>query len=71
MMSYEANNLILGIKKNCRGIRSSCTSITKYCSKKLPKDCSVLTLSNGKIVFQRESTGIAIVIIGVSGSGKS
>ncbi|ONK57617.1 uncharacterized protein A4U43_C09F2320 [Asparagus officinalis] len=55
-MSYEANNLILGIKKNCRGIRSSPTSIAKYCSKKLPKDCSVLAVSNGKIVFQREST---------------
>ncbi|XP_038989440.1 probable receptor-like serine/threonine-protein kinase At5g57670 isoform X1 [Phoenix dactylifera] len=53
--SSAASKLILGITKNNRSFgRSSSTSIAKYCAKKLSRDCSVLAVNNGKIVFRRE-----------------
>uniref|UniRef100_A0A1D1XSR4 Receptor-like cytosolic serine/threonine-protein kinase RBK2 n=1 Tax=Anthurium amnicola TaxID=1678845 RepID=A0A1D1XSR4_9ARAE len=51
----SATNLILGVTKNSCAIRSS-TSIAKHCAKKLPRECSVMAVSNGKIVFQREAS---------------
>ncbi|KAG5250822.1 kinase family protein [Salix suchowensis] len=51
--SYAATKVIVGAAKNHPSIWSS-TSVAKYCAKKLPKDCSVLAVNNGKIVFQRE-----------------
>ncbi|XP_011027696.1 PREDICTED: probable receptor-like serine/threonine-protein kinase At5g57670 [Populus euphratica] len=51
--SHAATKFIVGAAKNHPSIWSS-TSVAKYCAKKLPKDCSVLAVNNGKVVFQRE-----------------
>ncbi|KAF4346152.1 hypothetical protein F8388_019264 [Cannabis sativa] len=53
--SYCASRLILGTARNHHTIRST-TSVAKYCAKKLDKDCGVLAVNNGKIVFKRESS---------------
>ncbi|CAL9150869.1 probable receptor-like serine/threonine-protein kinase At5g57670 isoform X1 [Musa acuminata AAA Group] len=53
--AFAASLLILGVTKNSRAIGSSWVSIAKHCAKKLPNDCSVVALSDGKIVFQREA----------------
>ncbi|KAJ9146224.1 hypothetical protein P3X46_028515 [Hevea brasiliensis] len=53
--SYSAANVIVGAARSHHTIRSP-TSVAKYCAKKLPKDCSVLAVNNGKVVFQREGT---------------
>ncbi|GAV87536.1 Pkinase domain-containing protein/Usp domain-containing protein [Cephalotus follicularis] len=53
--SYSATKLILGAARSHHRIRSS-TSVAKYCAKKLSKDCWVLAVDNGKIVFQREGS---------------
>ncbi|GAB2270408.1 hypothetical protein Dimus_005309 [Dionaea muscipula] len=53
--SYSASDLILGAASKHHAIRSS-TSVAKYCANKLSRDCSVLAVHNGKIVFQRESS---------------
>ncbi|KAJ0972082.1 hypothetical protein J5N97_020041 [Dioscorea zingiberensis] len=50
---FGAASLIVGIAKNSRTIGTSSTSIAKYCARKLACDCSVLAVSNGKIIFQR------------------
>uniref|UniRef100_A0A7C9ASV7 Receptor protein serine/threonine kinase n=2 Tax=Opuntia streptacantha TaxID=393608 RepID=A0A7C9ASV7_OPUST len=52
--SYAASRLIVGAASKQHTIRSS-TSVAKYCARKLPKDCSVLAVRNGKVVFQREA----------------
>ena len=52
---YTATKVIVGAARNHLSIWSS-TSVAKYCAKKLPKDCSVLAVNNGKVVFQRERT---------------
>lgn len=56
--SYAASKVIVGTAAKHHTIRSS-TSVAKYCAKKLPKDCSVFAVRNGKIVFQREATASA------------
>ncbi|XP_022768078.1 probable receptor-like serine/threonine-protein kinase At5g57670 [Durio zibethinus] len=53
--SYSATKLIVGTAAKLHKIRSS-TSIAKYCAKKLTKNCSVLAVNNGKVVFQREGS---------------
>ncbi|KAI3464566.1 hypothetical protein Pfo_021229 [Paulownia fortunei] len=52
--SYYANEVIVGTAQTHHTIRSS-ASVAKYCAKKLSKDCSILAVNNGKIVFHRES----------------
>ncbi|XP_068652126.1 protein kinase STUNTED-like isoform X2 [Aristolochia californica] len=52
--SYGACKVILGVSK-LPPIRSW-TSIAKYCGRKLPRDCLVLAVNNGKVAFQREAT---------------
>ncbi|KAJ6817243.1 receptor protein kinase TMK1 [Iris pallida] len=54
-MASAASKLIVGTSKNSHGIMSSTTLIARYCSKKLPKDCSVIAVNNGKVLFQRDS----------------
>ncbi|XP_022141711.1 probable receptor-like serine/threonine-protein kinase At5g57670 isoform X2 [Momordica charantia] len=51
--SYSATNVIVGTARKHHKIRSS-TSVAKYCAKKLPKDCWVLAVHNGKVIFERE-----------------
>lgn len=53
--SYYATEMIVGTARNHHTIRSS-ASVAKYCAKKLQKDCSVLAVNNGKIVFHREAS---------------
>lgn len=51
--AYLATDVIVGTANHT--IRSS-ASVAKYCARKLPKDCSVLAVNNGKVVFQREAS---------------
>ncbi|KAL9234223.1 hypothetical protein vseg_009118 [Gypsophila vaccaria] len=53
-MLYSSSKVIVGTTSKHHTIRSS-TVVAKYCAKKLPKDCSVLAVRNGKVVFQREA----------------
>lgn len=53
--AYSATKFIVGTARNHHTIRSS-TSVAKYCAKKLSKDCSVLAVNNGKVVFQRDGS---------------
>ncbi|OMO91237.1 hypothetical protein CCACVL1_07181 [Corchorus capsularis] len=55
--SYSATKLIVGTTAKLHTIRSS-TSVAKYCAKKLTKNCSVLAVHNGKVVFQREGSPV-------------
>ncbi|KAK8947417.1 Receptor-like serine/threonine-protein kinase ALE2 [Platanthera zijinensis] len=55
--SHCASHLILGEAKSSAAIRSSLNSIPKYCAKKLPPECSVVAVNNGKIVFGRGAVG--------------
>lgn len=52
--SYYASEVIVGTAQTHHTIRSS-ASVAKYCAKKLSKDCSVLAVNNGKIVFHRDA----------------
>ncbi|CAA0809974.1 Protein kinase protein with adenine nucleotide alpha hydrolases-like domain [Striga hermonthica] len=53
--AYNASEVIVGTAHTHHKIRTS-ASVAKHCSKKLPKDCSILAVNNGKIVFHRESS---------------
>ncbi|KAK4572685.1 hypothetical protein RGQ29_030922, partial [Quercus rubra] len=53
--SYSAATVIVGTARNHHKLRPS-TSLAKYCAKKLPKDCWVLAVNNGKVVFKREGS---------------
>ncbi|XP_050363713.1 LOW QUALITY PROTEIN: protein kinase STUNTED [Argentina anserina] len=53
--SYNACKFIVGTAQSHHTIRSS-TSVAKYCAKKLPKDCGILAVNNGKVVFNREGS---------------
>ncbi|KAL7263145.1 hypothetical protein ACSBR1_001342 [Camellia fascicularis] len=52
---YFADEVIVGTAQNHHTICSS-ASVAKYCAKNLPKDCSILAVDNGKIVFQRKAS---------------
>ncbi|KAJ4895020.1 Protein kinase protein with adenine nucleotide alpha hydrolases-like domain [Raphanus sativus] len=52
-MSFGASKVLVGVSKTHHAIRSS-ASVAKYLAKKLPKDCWVHAVNNGKTVFQRE-----------------
>ncbi|QCE15721.1 probable receptor-like serine/threonine-protein kinase At5g57670 [Vigna unguiculata] len=53
--SYSATHVVVGTTHGLHRIRSS-TVVAKYCAKKLSKDCSVLAVNNGKVVFKRDSS---------------
>lgn len=52
--SYSADEVIVGTSRTHHTIRSS-ASVAKYCARKLPKDCSIIAVDNGKIAFHREA----------------
>ncbi|KAK7410633.1 hypothetical protein VNO78_01577 [Psophocarpus tetragonolobus] len=52
---YSATHVVLGTTHGLHRIRSS-TFVAKYCAKKLSKDCCVLAVNNGKVVFKRDSS---------------
>ncbi|KAJ0231669.1 Kinase with adenine nucleotide alpha hydrolases-like domain-containing protein [Hirschfeldia incana] len=51
--SFCAWKVIVGVSKTQSAIRSS-ASVAKYLAKKLPKECWVHAVNNGKVVFQRD-----------------
>uniref|UniRef100_A0A0R0GHV6 Protein kinase domain-containing protein n=1 Tax=Glycine max TaxID=3847 RepID=A0A0R0GHV6_SOYBN len=53
--AYSATHIIVGSSQGLHIIRP-CISVARYCAKKLPKDCWVLAVDNGKIVFKREGS---------------
>ncbi|ESQ27390.1 hypothetical protein EUTSA_v10018181mg [Eutrema salsugineum] len=57
--SFCASKVLVGISKSHHTIRSS-ASVAKYLAKKLPKDCWVLAVNNGKIMFQKEGSPSSI-----------
>lgn len=58
--AYSATHVIVGTAQGLRKIRPS-TSVAKYCAKKLSKDCWVIAVNNGKVVFKREGSPAAPV----------
>ncbi|KAG5036211.1 putative receptor-like serine/threonine-protein kinase [Glycine soja] len=52
---YSATHIVVGTTHGLHKIRSS-TVVAKYCAKKLSKDCCVLAVNNGKVVFKRDSS---------------
>lgn len=53
--AYSATHIIVGSSQGLHIIRP-CISVARYCAKKLPKDCWVFAVDNGKIVFKREGS---------------
>ncbi|KAK7385131.1 hypothetical protein VNO78_30842 [Psophocarpus tetragonolobus] len=51
--AYSATHIVVGSPHGLHKIRP-CISVARYCAKKLPKDCWVLAVDNGKVVFKRE-----------------
>lgn len=64
---YFASKLIVGTSKKHHGIGLLSTSVARYCSRKLSKECCVLAVNNGKVVFQREAHRVPKSIIGARG----
>ncbi|KAK6132249.1 hypothetical protein DH2020_034009 [Rehmannia glutinosa] len=60
--AYYATEVIVGTAQTHHTIRSS-ASVAKYCARKLSKDCSILAVNNGKIVFHRESSSASHINI--------
>ncbi|PIA28503.1 hypothetical protein AQUCO_06900046v1 [Aquilegia coerulea] len=55
--AYAANKIIVGTttSRNRHSMRNNTSaSVAKYLAKKLPRECSVIAINNGKVVFQRE-----------------
>ncbi|CAJ1974284.1 unnamed protein product [Sphenostylis stenocarpa] len=52
---YSASYVVVGTTHGRHRIRSS-TFVAKYCAKRLSKDCCVLAVNNGKVVFKRDSS---------------
>ncbi|CAA7047822.1 unnamed protein product [Microthlaspi erraticum] len=50
-----ASKVVVGISKTHHTIQSS-VSVAKYLAKKLSKDCWVLAVDNGKVMFQRDGS---------------
>lgn len=53
--SFCAWKVLVGVSRTHNAIRSS-ASVAKYLAKKLPKECWVHAVNNGKVVFQREGS---------------
>ncbi|XP_010471913.1 PREDICTED: probable receptor-like serine/threonine-protein kinase At5g57670 [Camelina sativa] len=58
--SFSASKVLVGISKTHHTIRSP-ASVAKYVAKKLSKDCWVIAVNNGKIVFQREGSPLSTI----------
>lgn len=50
-----ANMAVVGTSRNHNNTVWRSNSVAKYLSRKLPKECSLLEIKNGKVVFRRES----------------
>ncbi|KAK4756203.1 hypothetical protein SAY87_006330 [Trapa incisa] len=58
---YSAAKVIVGVTGS-HGPMGSPTSVAKYCAKKLSKDCWVLAVDDGKIIYQREGSPAQVCI---------
>ncbi|XP_027331350.1 probable receptor-like protein kinase At3g17420 isoform X2 [Abrus precatorius] len=54
-VTYSASHIIVGTPQGLHKIRP-CISVARYCAKKLSKDCWVLAVNNGKVVFKRDGS---------------
>ncbi|XP_031503737.1 protein kinase STUNTED [Nymphaea colorata] len=54
--TFGASTVIVGASKN--STLGSSVSIARYCARQLPKSCSILAVSNGKVMFQREASAL-------------
>ncbi|KAB1203137.1 Receptor-like cytosolic serine/threonine-protein kinase RBK2 [Morella rubra] len=69
--SYSATMVIVGTARSHHKILSS-TSVAKYCAKKLSKDCWVLAVNNGKVVFNKEGSPTTVDHLkGIEDSGRN
>jgi electron transfer flavoprotein alpha subunit len=66
--AYSATHVIVGSVHRHHRIRSS-SSVAKYCARKLSKDCCILAVNNGKVVFQRDSLAVSTPVADVQGFG--
>ncbi|CAN6476175.1 unnamed protein product [Victoria cruziana] len=55
--NFGASTVIVGVSKNAT--LGSSVSIARYCAGQLPKSCSILAVSNGKIMFEREALALS------------
>ncbi|QCD99830.1 serine/threonine-protein kinase PBS1 [Vigna unguiculata] len=55
--AYSATHIIVGSPQGLQRIRPY-ISVARYCAKKLPRDCCVLAVNNGKIVFKRDGSPV-------------
>ncbi|KAK7311509.1 hypothetical protein RJT34_09705 [Clitoria ternatea] len=53
--AYCATHVVVGTTQGHHRILSS-TVVAKFCAKKLSKDCCVLAVNNGKVVFKRDAS---------------
>ncbi|CAN8234253.1 unnamed protein product [Cochlearia groenlandica] len=53
--SFSASKVLVGVSRSHHTIRSS-ASVAKYLAKKLSKDCCVVAVNNGKILFQKDGS---------------
>lgn len=53
--AYSATHVIVGTPQGFNKIRPS-ISVARYCANKLSKDCWVLAVNNGKVVFKRDGS---------------
>ncbi|KAK7301440.1 hypothetical protein RJT34_12304 [Clitoria ternatea] len=53
--AYSASHMVVGTPQGLHKIRP-CISVARYCAKKLGKDCWVLAVDNGKVVFKRDGS---------------
>ncbi|CAN6459209.1 unnamed protein product [Victoria cruziana] len=51
---FGALTVIIGVTKSTR--LGSSVSVARYCARQLTNSCSVLAVSNGKVLFQREAS---------------
>lgn len=66
--AYSATHVIVGTPQGLSKIRPS-ISVAKYCAKKLSKDCWVLAVNNGKLVFKRDGSP-AVCAIDLKGTDR-
>ncbi|CAL0305487.1 unnamed protein product [Lupinus luteus] len=61
--AYAASHVIVGTSQRRHKIRSS-KSVAKYCARKLSKDCCVLAVNNGKVLFNhcRNASPLNVVV---------
>ncbi|KAI9113358.1 hypothetical protein K1719_015883 [Acacia pycnantha] len=69
--AYSATHILVGTAQSLHKLRTS-TSVAKYCAKKLSKDCWVIAVNNGKVVFKREgSSAVPVNLRGIDGRGRN